>query len=358
MGAREPRAWVLNLDAEHELERPRSYAPSRHVAALVAREQRRVMPGLLMPGDVVLDPAAPDFAQRLLQARGLEGACWSPTPRALALLARAGAQAPAAPPLGVLRAVNARPFAAALRAGLLGQRTLASSGLAAAPAEALGGSDLEALANAASGIAAGSADASSLDPAGPSFEKRIVCSLETALEELARPAPLGWLVRRTFGAAGRGRRRLRAGPPDAGELAWLLASLRLGPLTIEPWVEIRREFTRSAWLDPDGALTLAGPCHQSVDRHGAWQATSASDRHTPLDAASDACLAATLEAVGRALHGAGYFGPFGIDAYEHKRLDGSGTALNPLSEINARFTMDFTAARPLPVGALGGLSRR
>jgi hypothetical protein len=346
MAAREPRAWVLNLDAEHELERPRAYTPSRHLAALVAREQRRVMPGLLLPGDLVLDPSAPDFAERQARARGLAGACWSPTPRALLLLERAGARPPAAPAVEVLRAVNARPFAAALRALLLGQRWLE-------PAEWT--------APSAASLPAGwqpsppAHPGQALDPALSSFEKRIALTLEQALTRLAAPAPLGWLVRRAFGAAGRGRRRLRAGKPTEAELAWLAASLRLGPLTIEPFVEIQREFTRSAWLAADGTLTLAGPCYQSVDPHGAWQATAASDRHTPLDPAADACLAATLEAVGRALHAAGYFGPFGIDAYQHRRLDGRGSALNPLSEINARFTMDFTAARPLAARALGEL---
>ena len=42
---------------------------------------------------------------------------------------------------------------------------------------------------------------------------------------------------------------------------------------------------------------------------------------------------------------AGYFGPFGIDAYRHRAQDGSArTVLNPLSEINARFTMDWALA--------------
>ncbi|MDA0947010.1 MAG: hypothetical protein O2799_00740, partial [Planctomycetota bacterium] len=53
-------------------------------------------------------------------------------------------------------------------------------------------------------------------------------SLDEVLESLARPAELGWLVRRTFGAAGRGRRRIAAGRPSALEQAWLEASLREG----------------------------------------------------------------------------------------------------------------------------------
>jgi hypothetical protein len=59
----------------------------------------------------------------------------------------------------------------------------------------------------------------------------------------------------------------------------------------------------------------------------------------------DERLAETMEHVGVALAHAGYFGPFGIDAYRHRALDGShATILNPLSEINARFTMDWATA--------------
>lgn len=62
-----------------------------------------------------------------------------------------------------------------------------------------------------------------------------------------------------------------------------------------------------------------------------------------------------MEIVGRALAAQGYFGAFGVDAYRHRLLDGSGrTALNPLSEINARYTMDWALA----MGERGAVSRR
>lgn len=305
--ARGPVAWVLNLDAEHELEVRGPFTPSQHLRELVAREQRRLLPGLVEPGDIVLDPSAPDFSARLQRARGLPGRCWSPTPRALQLLKQAGAELPGAPEVEILRCVNARPFAAQLRADLL---------LGAAANSAMAGG----------------------------FDKRIARDLETALAHLRQPAALGWLVRRTFGAAGRGRRRIAAGTPDAGELAWLTASLRLGPLTIEPWVEIELEFTRSAYVTRAGHLVLSGPCFQTTTPQGAWLGTRAADRFERCSANDDEALATTLETAGRALHQAGYFGPFGIDAYRHRRTDGQGSALNPLSEINARFTMDFAAA--------------
>jgi len=296
-----PRAWVLNLDAEHELAAGRRYAPTRHVAALVERESARLIGALVRPGDVVVtEEGLRCKAPELARAAGLPGLAWSPTPRARSLLERAGACLAPAPGIDILRRVNARPFAATVRAPL-------------------------------------SAD---------SFAKLVVCDLDAALSALGRRAPLGWLVRRTFGAAGRGRRRLAAGRPDAAERAWLVASLRQGPLTIEPWVEVTREFTRCAWVTPGGRLLVSAPCLQATTRQGAWTLTERAPAGS-VTAGEDECLEEAVRAAGAALAGAGYHGPFGIDAYRH-RTDGGGEVLNPLSEINARFTMDWTVAIDRP----------
>lgn len=294
---REPRAWVLNLDAEHELEGGARYAPTRHLAALVQRESRRLVGDLVRPGDVVLTEEAVAAGEpAIARARGLVGLAWSPTPRALRLLARAGAVPVEAPDASVLRCVNARPFSVRLRA----------------------------------------------PHAGASFAKDVAGDLATVLELLRRPAPDGWLVRRAFGAAGRGRRRLAVGIPGADELAWLVAGLRRGPLTLEPWVHVTREYTRSGWVARDGAVRVAPPCGQVTTAQGAWTRTEPLTTDE-VAADDDARLGAMAETVGRALAAAGYFGPFGIDAYRH-RIPGrsGGDVLNVLSEINARFTMDWT----------------
>ena len=170
---RAPRAWVLNLDAEHELEAGERYAPTDHLRGIVARESQRLIGELVGPHDVVLDDDCdPRSTQNLaLQDRGLEGVAWAPTPRALARLAAAGATPPdRAPSLATLQQVNARPFASEVRAPLVRD----------------------------------------------SFEKRTALDLETALDHVAAPAAEGWLVRREFGAAGRGRRRIASGVPKAG----------------------------------------------------------------------------------------------------------------------------------------------
>ncbi len=290
--SREPRAWVLNLDAEHELEARGRYQPTQNVLAIVARERRRLIGTLIGPEDIVLGLDDPE------RARGLPGVAWSPTPRALAQLAAAGARPALAPSLDVLRAVNARPFAAQVREPL--QR--------------------------------------------PSFGKHVACELESVLARLSSPALNGWLVRRTFGAAGRGRRRIAAGRPSESERAWIEASLRLGPLVLEPWVEVTREYTRSAFVDEQGRVCISAPCFQTTTPQGAWTGTELAASGA-LAREDDSELEAAVAAAGEALACAGYFGPFGIDAYRHRALDGSArTVLNPLSEINARFTMDWALA--------------
>jgi hypothetical protein len=299
-------AWVLNLDAEHELECAHAFTPSLHLRALVRRERQRLIGTLVAADDLVLDDV--DVSSGARRAAGLLGIAWSPTPRALRLLRAAGADPIAAPLADVLRIVNARPFAAALRAPW----------------------------------------------AGASFEKLVASSLEDALAALARPTQLGWLVRRCFGAAGRGRRRIASGSPSAAELAWLVASLRTGPLVIEPWVQITREFTRSGWVARDGSVVLSAPCVQTVDGSGAWTTTSRAES-SEVSRADDTRLAETFERVGAELARHGYFGPFGIDAYRHRTPDGR-EALNPLSEINARFTMDWATA--MVHEAHGGAIRR
>jgi hypothetical protein len=54
--------------------------------------------------------------------------------------------------------------------------------------------------------------------------------------------------------------------------------------------------------------------------------------------------------VAEALARAGYFGPFGIDAYLWRRAPGA-LELNPQSELNARYTMGFCIGMASPAMA-------
>jgi|FLOH01.1.fsa_nt_gi hypothetical protein len=346
-----PRVWVLNLDAEHELATSGSFTPSASLRRIVATQRAALLGALVAPGDYLLldpkdaalapsaslhpqalqlDPAVDGiqavgrsasetrsagsqsaFAEHLVPVRdikclrGLIGVAWSPTPSALALLRSVGAVVPPSPSIAILRAVNARPFTAQLR----GRLELDSHALS----------------------------------------KYVASNMVETLAVLSKPAPMGWLVRRTFGAAGRGRMRIEsiANPGRAsvskGERVWLVASLQAGPLVLEPWVEITEEYTRSAWLHGDGTISISAPCFQETRTNGAWEGT----RRTAggeVARADDSALAAAVEGAGRALHSAGYHGPFGVDAFRHKSASTGQSILNPMSEINARFTMDWTCA--------------
>ena len=295
---RAPVAWVLNFDAEEELGALRRYQPTAPMLAVLARQRARLVEAsargrsFLAPGDVVIDEGTPPGA-----AAGLEGRAWCPTPRAVRLLERAGASPRGVVDIDVLRRVNGRPFAAQLREHL----------------------------------------------DGPGFEKRVASDLEVALSLIARPAPLGWLVRRTFGAAGRGRRRLAAGGVEGADRAWLVASLRGGPIVIEPWTQVLEEFTVCGEIGKAGVVRPLAPGQQLTTRHGAWLSTEEAVRSV-VDRADAQLVMGACEQVGRALAEAGYRGPYGIDAFRHRPPAGGPARLNVLSEINARVTMDRPSA--------------
>lgn len=293
MGTR--RVWILNLDADLELARPAGYHARAAVAEQVERSIPRAM-GLLSPGDLLLRSKA----DMQLAARGLRGRAFCPTPRALQRLTAVGALLPAHPALHVLRRVNHRAFCAEL---------------------------------------------------GQELPNADFLTTEESLRAHIMQADQGhgWLLKRGFGVAGRGQRRISAGAFTAADRDWINASLRVdgdqesltSGVQIEPRVEILREFVVHALLTRRSRLALAPPMKQVCDAAGAWQATlpasegelSAQERSALIDAAQRA---------GRALSTAGYFGPFAIDGYAWRDREGC-TQLNALSEINARFTMGWRA---------------
>ena len=286
------RVWVLNLDAETELATRGPYTRSAHLARILRRQEQALAASLVPEGDLLLTESNHARLEASGEAAGLEGVAWCPTPSARRALEAVGACPPGGAEAASLATVNQRPFATEVRRSL-GEHAL---------------------------------------------EKDTALTLEDALTLLARPAELGWLVRRTFGAAGRGRRRIAAGQPAPDELSWLQASLREGPLTVEPWVEVVTEFTRSGYVTDTGLVVLAPPTLQRTTAEGAWVASELAEADA-VTAAHDEALQEALEAAGRALAEAGHHGAFGIDAFLH-RWKGS-VELNPLSEINARYTMDW-----------------
>ncbi len=300
------KVWVLNLDAEEELAAGRFYRPKQQTQQLVRAKRELLRGSLVQPGDLILDAdtPAPDLHRAL--EREAQVHLWSPTPSAQTLARSRGFEVPRAPTVGCLREVNARSFAAALHQALKVE-----------------------------------------DVATGDLQKVVVTGFESALEVLTRPAELGWLVRRPFGAAGRGRRRFHCGTQGEGEQAWLRASLAVGALVIEPLVQVEHEFTRSGFVDARGHVTQRTPCLQATDSNGAWTESRAA-RSADLPDELDARLDHAFFAAGLELHRAGYFGPFGIDGFSYRNSRGE-KRLNALSEINARFTMDWAeSTQPAP----------
>ncbi|MEZ5965958.1 MAG: hypothetical protein R3F56_19135 [Planctomycetota bacterium] len=293
-------AFVANLDAECEWSRTR-YRPSGRRRVDVQARATRVAAALqrcLGVEVVAVDPdsPAPDVAR-------VDGTlCWCPTPRARAAAERAGAPLPAAPADEVLRQVNHRRFAVPLAPPLPGARFV-----------------------------------------------RDMPELETILGA-PRPAG-GHLLKRPFGFAGRDRKHVAADVPLAGALhTWASASMtEYGcGLQVEPLVRVEREFALHGVVTRRGLVHLGVPTIQVVDEAGAWRESQVA-AHGSMGAGEDAELRATGFRVGAALHAAGYFGPFGIDAYRWR--DERGEAhFQALSDLNARLTMGLASG-------LGGQAR-
>jgi hypothetical protein len=283
-------AWVLNLDADLELGAGAAGARYDRTAAVgraMKAPTERLARSLLGPGDVLVD----DLCEPLV-ARGRLGRAFCPTARARAVLAQAGAHPEPFPSVGVLRRVNSRAFA-----GELGQ-TLP----------------------------------------GAAF----VSALDVALATLRTQPPLGkaWRVKWAFGMAGRNQRVVTPSSLDARDLAFVTNGLAQGGVQIEPNVPVEEEYAAHGFIAHDGPVAVGEIVMQRCDARGAWVATE------PLPSGALA-IPGTLERlsqermrVAEALASAGYFGPFGIDAYAY-RDDRGQLQLQPRSEINARYSMGF-----------------
>lgn len=279
-----PTAWVLNLDADLELAAGERYAPTNAVRAAMAPHVARLAASLLAPEDSLIDESSPPTS-----AKGYAGRAFCPTTRAIALLLRAGAEPEPHPAHEVLREVNGRAFCASLGQTLPGAA--------------------------------------------------FVRDLDGALVHLSGPPEVApsWRAKRPFGMAGRGQRVIEPGPVGDADRAFLRACMSEGGVQLEPNVAIERELAMHGVLSYDGALRVGRLVAQTCDARGQWLAsTLASDG----DRETTEALASEVRRVGARLHAAGYFGPFGVDAFLYRAADG-GLVLQPRSEINARYSMGF-----------------
>jgi len=283
-----PAVWVLNLDADFELAAPsegRAFTPSRALSTYVARSVTQARQ-LFAPSDVLIDDLPPGAGA------GYLGRAWCPTPRARALLSAAGVEPEPAPPFAVLRAVNSRGFNTALGELLPGAGFFEGEG-----------------------------------------------ALDAVRERVAVPScGRGWLLKQEFSVAGRGQRRVHVGVLTEADERWTAAALRGGGLQVEPCVEVLLEFVVHGRIDRGGATVVAVPCVQ-VCVEGAWTETR---RALPgeLRSGEFEALENSAAQAAHALAGAGYFGPFGIDAFRWRDAKGA-IRLQARTEINARYTMGW-----------------
>lgn len=263
--------WVLNLDVEDEL--ARGTQPYTRPRAVEAR--MRALAGRLraLTGEAEVLVGAAD---RAAQGAAATGRAWCPTPSALRLLAAAGAQLPRAPTEAVLRRVLHRRFAIEAELGWAESRWIERA---------------------------------------------------AAIPDRGR-----WRLKRGFGYAGRGQRVVDGAALDPADHAWVAASLAEGGLLIEPELAaITATPALHGYLDPAGTVVLGEPTLQQIDARGAWQDTV----RAPVEASLHAAMVTAAERAAAALHAAGYFGAFGVDALV------SATATVPLGELNARYTMGW-----------------
>ena len=201
----------------------------------------------------------------------------------------AGATLPAAPPVEVIRRVNHRRFCAELGQTLEGARFVTT---------------------------------------------------RAELAETVSALPGDWLLKRPFGFAGRGRLRIVAGAVSEAEERWIAGSLARGEgLQVEPFVERAGDFALHGHLSSTGALTPGEPTAQRCSPTGAWIGTYRAPEGA-LSASERAALVAAVEQTAGALAAAGYFGPFGVDAFRYRDARGE-LAFDPRCEINARYSMGW-----------------
>lgn len=276
-------AWVMNLGADEELRRHTSGGRTPALAALdkgvlsIVAAQRDVLDPLAQGGPIVgLD----------VVEKGLVGRAFAPTPLALAALADAGSRPCDAPPLEVLARVNHRAFCAAL---------------------------------------------------GPSLPGAAYVTELAALEEVWSAADwLGsWVVKHPHGYVGRLRHTTQELDASTRDFARRCLD-EAGGVAVEPWVERTADFALHGFLARTGAVAVGEPTAQRCDARGAWRGST---RDHDLEPHELRALREELERVADALRSAGYFGPFGVDAFRYLRR--GRPAFHPRVEINARYTMGW-----------------
>ena len=287
--------WCLWLEAEAELAALRAGRDGRVVAPVPERVRAATARGLLGPGSFQEPSSTVPSGRR----SGDPGFAWSPTPHALELLDAHGLNRPPAPGWEVLCAANARETFA----------------------------DLDRL------------------PGG------VTChSVSDVLSAVDAPAPNrrsgkspAWLLRGSLCAAGQDRLVVEGSSDRVASFA--RTRMPSGPVEIAPMVDIVQEFAIHGRVSSDGTVRAGRAAGYFAS---ARPGTSVPEvRPAPSDV--EAALQRAFARVGEQLAGLGYFGPAGIDAFTWRDAAGA-VRLRAISEVNARYTANFSKCAPECLG--------
>ncbi|MDP3275113.1 MAG: hypothetical protein Q8Q09_07940 [Deltaproteobacteria bacterium] len=156
-----------------------------------------------------------------------------------------------------------------------------------------------------------------------------------------------WRLSRMHTVSGRGHARCETHEQIRSTFARLAGAQ--GQAVLAPWHEVTEDFGLHGFVSYEGTVTLGEPTQQHIDRRSlAWlgtvrcaPGTLGPEEHLALFEAAQRCALK--------LTSAGYFGPFGLDAYRYRDPQGR-TRFCALGELNARYTMGWAvgmgAARP------------
>lgn len=147
---------------------------------------------------------------------------------------------------------------------------------------------------------------------------------------LARAPEDGVVVKAEHANAGVGNRRMRG--PTLGDIdrRWLERTLAAGPVAVERWLTRTADLCTVFRVGGQGLEAGTARVHRALHTaDGAFVGALYGSQHPFREQLADAAARA-----GRALAGAGYFGPVCLDSFV---WDDGGTArLRPVVEVNAR----------------------
>ncbi len=301
------RVWLLNLDAERELSASHGYETPKRLREQIARETPRLR-ALLCPQEPVWPEGESDEVSNDRDSFVLVP--WCPTPNALRLAQHAGLRAARAPSVDVLRLVNHRRFA--LEVAPHAELARASALLPELARASLAFDDARHF----------------VEPASPQAAD---------LAWLERPTlGSGFRLKRSYGFAGKGQRRIVAGLTE-DDRRWIREALAQGGFFVEPEVTLTRELSVHGYVDERSAL-FGRPCELVCDRFGAPVSVARAEPASLGPLAEALSLAAS--ALAEALRARGYFGAFGLDTRLFDSELGPGITL--LGDVNARFTLGWS----------------